>query len=453
MIISTIRRFATILMTGVLASALASGATIDSKDFSPADLFQITKVWNVELQFTQEQWKIMTPGRVIPGVTAPHSDGGEVFNWAHAAFTIDGKKFDDAAIRYKGNQTFRVGRQSGKISFKIDLNKYVKGQKLAGLTKLNFDNNINDPGWMREVLAFRFFRDAGVPAPRTSYARIYITVDGTFTHWYRGLFSVMEDVDENFLADRFGMKQGMLLKPMMVPTVTTVFRSLGTDWSAYEKQYNPKNPPSEPEKQRLIDFCQFVSTAPDDRFAAELGNWVDLDAFVRYMAATSSLANLDSIVDAGKNFYVWLNPKTQKFSFIPWDQDHTFGEFPAHIQRTLSITRPWSPGNRFLERVFAVPQFLNPYMERLAEYRKTIFLPERLIGQVDEIAPAIRPAIAEESAVSAKLFDRAVSDADSGAETVKAFVKARTKSVADQLEGKSSGEAYGMAQRPGPGGQ
>ena len=160
-------------------------------------------------------------------------------------FTIDGKTFDDIAVRYKGNQTFRVGRQTGKISLKIDLNKYVKGQKLAGLTKLNFDNNINDPTWMREVLAFRFFRDAGVPAPRTSYARIYITVNGTVTHWYRGLFSVMEDVDENFIADRFGVKkQGMLLKPMMTPVVTQIFQSLGTDWTAYEKQYNPCLPVS-----------------------------------------------------------------------------------------------------------------------------------------------------------------------------------------------------------------
>ena len=443
-------RLATLLATGILAAALAQGAGIDSKDFSAADLFQITKVWNVELQFTQEQWNIMTPGRAIPGVAAPHSDGGEVFNWAHTAITIDGKKFDDIAIRYKGNQTFRVGRASGKISIKIDLNKYVKGQRLAGLTKLNFDNNINDPTWMREVLAFRFFRDAGVPAPRTSYARIYITVNGAVAHWYRGLFSVMEDVDENFIADRFGTKGGMLLKPMMTPVVTKIFQPQGNDWTAYEKQYNPKSPPSEAEKKRLMDFCQFVATAPDDRFAAEFGNWVELDAFVRYIAATSALANLDSIFDAGKNFYVWLDPRTQKFQFIPWDQDHTFGEYPSHIQRTLSIARPWAPGTRFMERVFGVPDFFKPYMAKVAEYRKTIFLPERMIGQADEIAPVIRPAVVEESPVATRLFDRAVSDVDTGTETLKAFVKARTKSVADQLDGKSAGEPYGFVQRMGP---
>jgi len=65
------------------------------------------------------------------------------------------------------------------------------------------------------------------------------------------------------------------------------------------------------------------------------------------------------------------------------------------------------------------------------------------VEQVNEIAPAIRPAIAEESDARAKWFDAVVSDAgpDSYSETVKGFVKARAQAVADQLDGKSQGEA------------
>ena len=54
---------------------------------------------------------------------------------------------------------------------KIDLNEYVKGQKLAGITKLNLHSNVTDASWMNEVLSHRLYRDAGVPAPRTAYAR------------------------------------------------------------------------------------------------------------------------------------------------------------------------------------------------------------------------------------------------------------------------------------------
>ena len=75
-------------------------------------------------------------------------------------------------------RTARQPRGSDKISLKVDLNKYVKGQRLAGLTTINFQNNITDVGWMNEVLAYRLYRDAGALAPRTTYAQVYVTVEG-----------------------------------------------------------------------------------------------------------------------------------------------------------------------------------------------------------------------------------------------------------------------------------
>jgi spore coat protein CotH len=56
----------------------------------------------------------------------------------------------------------------------------------------------HDPSQMREALAWRRFRRAGVPAPRHTYARL------AFDDAYRGLFSVIEQVDKRFLKDHFG---------------------------------------------------------------------------------------------------------------------------------------------------------------------------------------------------------------------------------------------------------
>ena len=220
------------------------------------------------------------------------------------------------------------------------MNKYVKWQKLATLTKLNFHNNVDDPGWMNEVLAYRLFRDAGVPAPRTSYARLYVTITGASEYQYWGLYSIVEDVDSNFTQDRFGSKDGALLKPV----TPSLFRYMGDDW-AYPS-YDPKEDLSDAQRKRVIDFCKLVSNAPDDQFAAQVGDYLDLDAFARYLSVTVGLADLDSILDMGKNFYVWLSPKTQKFYFVPWDQDHSFGIYPGRVQRTLSITSPAVPGAR-----------------------------------------------------------------------------------------------------------
>jgi hypothetical protein len=45
-----------------------------------------------------------------------------------------------------------------------------------------------------------------------------------------------------------------------------------------------------------------------------------------------------------------------------------------------------------LERVFKTEEFKKLYLAKIAEFSKSLFLPERFYGQVDEIAAAIRPA-------------------------------------------------------------
>lgn len=113
----------------------------------------------------------------------------------------------------------------------------------------------------------------------------------------------------------------------------------------------------------------------------------------------------------------------------------------ASQRRNFSISHPWSSNNPFLGRVFAVPAFRELYLAKMAEFEDTIFKPQRIFNQVNEIAPVIRPAIVEESPSSAQWFDIIVSDngAENYGETVKGFVKARAQSVADQLDGKTQG--------------
>jgi len=119
------------------------------------------------------------------------------------------------------------------------------------------------------------------------------------------------------------------------------------------------------------------------------------------MAVTVWLATMDSILGPGQNYYVYLDPKTHKFQFLPWDLDHSFGQFgmmgSQEQRENLSIHKPWRGENRFLERVFKAPVFKKLYLAKLDEFNKTIFKPERFIKQVDEIAAAIRPAVQEES--------------------------------------------------------
>ena len=415
---------------------------------------------------------------------------GIEFDYVPAGLEFEGRQLDGVAVRYKGNGTFMMSRGSIKRSLKIDVNRYAKGSEFAGVTTLNLHNNVTDASWMNEVLSHRLYRDAKVPAPRTAYARVYVTVAGQYQRQYFGLYSLVEDIDQRFIQDRYRTKTGALFKPV----TRQLFEDLGTDWEAYEQPYDAKNKLTAPQKNRVMDFARLVSHAPEEEFAARLGEFLDLDEFARYMAATVWLSTLDSLLGMGQNFYVYLNAKTKKFEFLPWDLDHSFGQFAmsgSQEQREkLSILHPWQGPNRFLERVYQVESFRRPYLARMAEFNKTIFQPARLAKQVDEVAVAIRPAIAEEAADRLTRFDKAVKGEavepggfgpgggpggpggfgggrpggpggggfggppgrDFGrTKPIKGFVGPRAESVADQLGGKSEGLMVSGRGAPGGG--
>jgi hypothetical protein len=383
-----------------------------------------------------------------------------------------------------------------KRSLKIDLDDDVGRQRLAGVTKLNLHNCVTDASWMNEVLSHRLFRDTGVPAPRTAYARVFVTVPGEHQRAYFGLYSLVENPDRNFIEAFHGTRKGAIFKPV----TPRLFEDLGAAWPAYRQTYDPKTPVSDEETRRVIDFCQLVSHADDVAFAVGVGGFLDLDAFARFMAVTVWLSTMDSILGPGQNFLVFLHPTTRRFHFIPWDLDHSFGQFPligSQDQReNLSLRRPWQGDSRLLARVFALDTFQEKYRAALAKLNESVCRPERLRGQVDELARVLRPAIAEESSEKAARFDEVVAEpggaggsraeagnAGPGAgfripgfggggnrggfgppggrggfgfgqppKPIKAFVGARWKSVDDQLAGRSPGQTVGGFGFPGGGG-
>jgi spore coat protein CotH len=454
------------------------------------ELFNLTNVWTIHLTFTPEQWSALEPKRSDverrgfggggPRLLGPEGGRnglsaarGIEFEYVHVNLEFSGMKFTNVAVRYKGNGTFMRSRDSLKHSLKLDLNASVKGQKLAGVSKLNLHNNVTDASWMNETLSYRLYRDASVPAPRTSYAKVFVTVPGEHSRTYLGLYSLVENIDGNFAERNFDTKKGALFKPV----TRELFNHLGDDWARYKQIYDPKTELTAKQSQRVIDFAAFVSKADDQEFDMRVGEFLDLDEFARFMAVTVYLSTLDSILGMGQNFAVYLDARSNKFQFIPWDLDNSFGQFPMsgtqEDREQLSISHPWQGENRFIERVFKVEAFQKKYRARLEEFSGTLFKPAVFTNQVNAVASAIRSTVKEEPEERLALFDKAVAGENvtrpRGGENgmrgggfggrgfgevkpIKAFVAVRSQSVADQLAGKSEGKIIvrGMGRR-GPG--
>ena len=458
-----------ILLAAALLSCVAcwpSAAEAKSKKphTGPKDIFGLTNIWTIHLRFSREQWEAMAPKVSLPpgrnagasflqgpegarnGVAA--SLFGITFNYVHADLEFGTNRFKDVGVRYKGNGTYLSSRELLKRSLKVDLNQFEKGQKLAGMSQFNLHNSVRDPTGMNEAIAYGLFREGKVPAPRTAYAKVYLTVPGQHEREYLGLYNMVEDVGSAFVKEQLGGSGGALMKPV----TPSLFAYLGDDWKKYNQAYDPKGAMTEKEQRRVIEFCKVSSRASDAEFAAKLGDYIDIDNFARYMGLTAWLSDLDGILGPGQNFYLYLHPKTQKFMFIPWDQDQTFGQFPRGTdeqRENLNIHKPWTGNNAFLAKVFKCASFKTAYLAALREFNGTILDPKRIERQVNELAAVVRGPIQEESAARLAALNKAVAGhavridmgpgfpADTQVKPIKAFVPARAKSVTAQLAGKS----------------
>ncbi|MBN8249175.1 MAG: CotH kinase family protein, partial [Verrucomicrobia bacterium] len=293
------------------------------------------------------------------------------FEYVRANLTFEGTAFPEVAVRYKGNGTYMDARDTVKKSLKVDLNEFVKGQKIAGVSKLNFHNNITDVAWMHEPLAYELYRAAGVPAPRTAYARLTLNAAGAHTNKFLGLYSLVENPDSNWAESNFGSRKGAIFKPV----TRELFKFQGTNWGAYNQAYDPKTDLTPKQQQRVYDFARLITDADDAELARRLPEFLDVDEFSRFMAVTVWLSSTDSILMMGQNFTVYLHPKTDRFLFMPWDLDRAFGNFFSPSPERMSIQKAWAEDNRFLQRVMAVPAVAEAYRARLQEFQGTLFQP------------------------------------------------------------------------------
>jgi DNA-directed RNA polymerase specialized sigma24 family protein len=435
---------------------------------SPSDLYQKSNIWLACLTFTPEQWHALEPERIGPLPNFFQPDGtvllrhpeaqrsglagvlGYDFHWTRAALEFGGRSFTNVAVRFKGNGTYLGSLYGDKRAFKVDLNKFAKGQRLGGADELNFNNLVNDHSCMSDALAYEFFRDAGVPASRTAYAYLSVTVEN---HQHRkplGLYVLVEPVDKSFLEERLGSPAVPLFKPVTYD----LFRYLGSDWAAYEGIYDLKTKATSAQRERLIQFARLLTSGTDSEFAEQLGEFFDLDAFGRFLAAQVLLSNYDSLFSTGQNFYLYLHPVSNKFGFIPWDLDLAWGGFfllgSTRERETASISHPWVGENRFLERVMAVESFRRIYRAHLEDFLSRLLVASRLNAQVDQLAAVLRSPVRAESTFRWGKFEEALGKQpftdtrDNGghnrpAHNIKRFIVNRARSVRQQLDGTSEG--------------
>ncbi len=416
--------------------------------------FQDTKVWEVSLTVSPENHDALEPqgGR-----------GFDVdFKYVRAGVRIAGQSFEDAGLRYKGNSSFSTARGVPKKSFKIDFNRFVKGQKFLGLTKLNLNNNVLDPSQIREALAYRLWRKLELPSSRVAFARVMLTVPGRYDKKLLGLYVVVEQVTGPFLKERFGTDKGLLLKPERGLSM----QYLGEAFAEYERVYVPKSDAKPRLAKRLMEFTRLVSQADDVAFAEQIGGFVDLGQLARFTAVHTVLSHLDSFLLRGHNYYLYLPKAGGRFAFLPWDVNSTFASHRSagspEQQFDLSVKQPFARGQRLLERLMKLKLFRESYGGELKKLVRTHFSRETIGRDMAELRKAVEPTVKEDEYSDYREFvnnfeipkDTIPSESRGGFRVVRKpllreFVAKRHESIAAQWVGEREGYTPGSRRRSG----
>ena len=189
-----------------------------------------------------------------------------------------------------------------------------------------------------------------------------------------------------------------------------------------------------------------------------------MDEYLRFLAVTALLANLDSFFVGGHNAYLYLYPETNKILFLPWDLDLSFGGFfllgQPDQQADLSIMHPYPGEHRLTDRLLAIPDVNDRYRKLVRELTATAFTREKIAARLAELDRATKEARDRETkAVATRRENVGGFGGFPGGPAgpppdLRAWVDKRLTSVAAQLDGKSKGTipgGFGFGGPPGGG--
>jgi hypothetical protein len=316
------------------------------------------------------------------------------------------------SLKNSGNRTLRASKRS----WRIILDATGPENRLAGMIRINLKAMYNDPSQMREALAWRLFGLADIPAPRHTYAKL------AFDTTYRGLFSVIEQVDKKFLRDHFGKNHlGNLYK--------TGCRDIGCAGLEYrtgpdgddtgrqyfipgspERTYRLKTNKNDPEANTYDDLACFIRTingiglpGGDERFDTDafresVDGIMNVNAFLRWAAVNMLLGSWDNYYATRSNYYLYNSGRrgaakdfvsAPYFHFIPWDYDNCLGIDYSGTQWQYADILNW-PGkvNRDTPKIPLVRNLLRNhdyrqyYLDYLEHVLDTEFNPEAIAAQI-----------------------------------------------------------------------
>jgi spore coat protein CotH len=320
----------------------------------------------------------------------------------------------NAGVRSRGG----ASRNPIKLGLRVDFDRYIGGQKFLGMKSFVLDNHWQDGSFMHERLAMAFFARMGQPASRESYCRLYINNE------FQGLYSIVESVDNAYLARTLGENTGYLYSYELQEPFRGEY--LGDDLAPYKAMFEAQNHEREGNAKLYVPIHDWLRelNAPDDAVWRErVEEYVDLPQFVTQAAIESFLAEDDGLLGAYgmNNFFLYRPADSKRHRFLPWDKDNTFLVPDYSIfQRTDE--------NVLFRRAFAFSDLRELYLQVLETAARSAAEEGWLEAEVVRAAELVAASVEEDNRkpFSTEAFHESV-------EVMKEFARLRSRLVLEQV--------------------
>ncbi|KAL0092374.1 coth protein-domain-containing protein [Phycomyces blakesleeanus] len=295
----------------------------------------------------------------------------------------------------------RSSRWFPKVSYNIKLKKDEEDE-LYNYRRLKLRALPNDDSYLREKLGYDVIEAVGLATTKFSFVRVVLNDQPL------GLYGLIETFKDPWLQNEFAhgdenyengpLYQGSYLSPVSSREgLISDLSYYGDNITKYELgQYKIKEDPAkgEPSFQLLMDFTKFISEAPTNTSDA-VEVWqktFDTDSFLRSMALEVLLGFSDGYAATADNYYIYYEPNSSRYIYIPSDIDMTFGSGYLNFSAMTSGNYSTFPGlysRPLITKMLQVPGFKTQFEDMLLEITQKLFNPEKLNPHIDQLAEMI----------------------------------------------------------------
>jgi hypothetical protein len=306
-------------------------------------------------------------------------------------YQIGRDTLSDVGFRLRGN----TSRFSQKKSFKISFNEYEPSRRYQGVKKINLNGQHNDPTMIREKLFYDVWKKAGMPERRTNFVKLFIN------QTYYGLYTNLEEFDKDWLLRVYGDKNGNLYKCTYPADLVFhgsgqhYYKNIGSASSTGGRAYDLQTNETEDNYSDLVELITLLNSPADSSFALLIEQKLNVDVLLKAFAIDVATGNWDDYMYNSNNYFLYHNPLTDKFEFISYDTDNTFGVDWVSQNWTSRNCLDWynhADPRPLAEKILAIPRFKIKYQQYLDTITNETLDLNKVFPHIDSLETLITEA-------------------------------------------------------------